>query len=86
MGKTLYSHEQQQLSTALRQARLDAGLRQADLARLLGKRQSFVSDVESGQRRVDVVELRRICHHLGLPLATFIARWEASLRSDEAAG
>jgi transcriptional regulator with XRE-family HTH domain len=79
MGKTLYSREQQALSAALRQARLEAGLRQADLAHLLGKRQSFVSDIESGQRRVDVVELRRICQHLGVTLAAFIARWEATL-------
>jgi transcriptional regulator with XRE-family HTH domain len=84
MGKSLYSNEQQQLSIALRQARLAAGLRQADLAQRLGKRQSFVSDIESGQRRVDVVELRRICYHLGLPLADFITRWEASLSSDAA--
>ncbi len=84
MGKTLYSREQQHLSTTLRQARLDAGLRQADLARLLGKQQSFVSDIESGQRRVDVVELRHICQHLGLPLGGFITRWEARLENPEA--
>lgn len=42
---------------ALRKARVDAGLTQVDVARALGKPQSFVSKCESGERRVDVVEL-----------------------------
>ena len=43
----------------LRQARVDAGLTQEEVARRLGKPQSFVSKCESGERRVDVVELAR---------------------------
>ena len=41
----------------MRQARKAADLTQQDVARLLGKPQSFVSKCESGERRVDVVEL-----------------------------
>ena len=41
----------------LRQAREDAGLKQRDVARALRKPQSFVSKCESGERRVDFVEL-----------------------------
>jgi len=41
----------------LRQARRDAGLTQEEVARRLGKPQSYVSKCESGERRVDVVEL-----------------------------
>jgi len=41
----------------LRQARLEAGLRQEEVARKLNRPQSFVSKIESGERRVDVVEL-----------------------------
>ena len=40
----------------LRRARLDAGLTQAQVAKLLGKPQSYVSKIEAGERRVDVVE------------------------------
>ncbi len=38
------------------QTRRDAGLHQADLAQLIGKDQSFISNIERGQRRVDVIE------------------------------
>jgi len=41
----------------LRQARTEAGLTQAEVARRIGRLQSFVSKCESGERRVDVVEL-----------------------------
>ena len=40
----------------LTQARKEAGVSQADLADLLSKPQSFVSKVESGERRLDLVE------------------------------
>jgi transcriptional regulator with XRE-family HTH domain len=41
----------------LRQARLEAGLSQVEVAQKLDKPQSYVSKCESGERRVDVVEL-----------------------------
>ena len=41
----------------LRQARIDVGMTQADVARRLGVPQSYVSRCESGVRRMEVVEL-----------------------------
>jgi len=41
----------------IKQARLDAGLKQAAVAKILDKPQSYVSKIESGERRIDVVEL-----------------------------
>ena len=64
----------------VRQMRTDAGLRQADLARKLGEPQSFVSRYESGDRRLDVLELRQICGVLGVSLADFIKRLEGDTR------
>lgn len=56
----------------LRAARLRAGLRQADVARLLGKPQSYVSKCESGERRIDVIELAAFAEVYGRPLASFV--------------
>ena len=79
MPRTIYSKEQQQLIALLRQLRLDAGLRQEDLARKLRRPQSFVSKYEIGQRRLDLVELRGICRALGVPLVDFVKRFEAAV-------
>lgn len=80
MQRTIHSSEQKQLRRLLRQIRLAAGLRQADLANRLEKPQSFVSKYESGERRLDVLELRQVCKVLGVPLSEFIVRLEALLK------
>lgn len=54
------------LRTGLIAARKDAGLHQADLAKRLGRPQSFVSKFENGERRLDVVEFVAICQVLAL--------------------
>lgn len=72
--------EKKRFLSLLRQMRLDAGLRQADLARKLGEPQSFVSRYESGERRLDVLELKQICGVLGVSLADFINRLEGGSR------
>lgn len=64
--------------TLMRQLRIDAGMRQVDLARKLGEPQSFVSRYESGDRRLDVLELRHICAVLGVSLAAFVERLEGA--------
>jgi len=64
----------------LRQARLDAGLRQEDLAAKLKRPQSFVSKYESGERRLDLIELREICRSLGVSLLSFVKKFEDSLK------
>jgi transcriptional regulator with XRE-family HTH domain len=56
MRKTLRSPAHTRLLTLLREARERADLSQAELARLLGRPQSFVAKIEGGERRLDVVE------------------------------
>ena len=55
----------------LYQLRITAGLKQAELAAMLNEPQSFVSKIESGERRLDIVELRTILFHLGTNLSEF---------------
>ncbi len=52
-----YIRQYKEFLRRLKQAREEAGLRQEDVARALGKAQSFVSKCESGERRVDFIEL-----------------------------
>lgn len=66
--------EKKRFLSLVRQMRLDAGLRQEDLAEKLGEPQSFVSRYESGERRLDVLELRQICRVLGVSLSEFVRR------------
>jgi transcriptional regulator with XRE-family HTH domain len=56
--------EQKIVGAALAAARDRAGLTQAQLAKLLHKPQSFVSNYERGLRRIDVLELLRIVEAL----------------------
>lgn len=72
--------EQARLQALLREIRVEAGLRQADLAAKLGQPQSFVSKYESGERRLDILELRQVCEAAGVTLEKFVARLEQSLQ------
>lgn len=56
------------------QARTDARLTQQDVARKLGKPQSFVAKCETGKRRIDIVEFIKICDALGLKASRQIER------------
>lgn len=66
--------EYRQFLKRLRAAREAAGLTQADVARLLGKPQSFVSKSESGERRVDPVELKHLAEIYKKPISFFFPR------------
>jgi transcriptional regulator with XRE-family HTH domain len=72
--------QQQALLSLLRQLRTDAGLRQVDMAKALGKPQAFVSFYETGARRLDLLELRQICGILGIPLIELVRRFEKLLQ------
>lgn len=81
-GPRLTANRKQQkvLLTLLRQLRVEAGLRQVDMARALGKPQAFVSYYESGARRLDLLELRQICAILGIRLQEFVRKFEEHLK------
>jgi transcriptional regulator with XRE-family HTH domain len=67
----------------LKEARERSGLTQREVADQLNVPQSFVSKYESGERRLDVLELRRICRVLNITLAELIGNIESLLRGAE---
>lgn len=70
--KTLGDPRQKALTELIVRAREAAGLTQMDVARRLGQYQSFVARLESGQRRVDVIEFIEISEILGFDPAVAI--------------
>lgn len=58
MAKSIYTKDHKYLVGQLKKARLEIGLDQKDAAKLLGRTQSYISKVESGQRRIDIVQLK----------------------------
>jgi len=65
VAKTLGSERHKALIALLTAKREAAGLTQVELATKLGEYQSFVARLESGQRRVDVVEFLELSELLG---------------------
>ena len=53
-------------------------MRQVDLADRLRQPQSYVSKYESGERRLDILELRQVCNALGISIEAFIRRLESA--------
>ena len=70
---------EQTLLALLRAARREAGMRQVDLANRLRRPQSYVSKYESGERRLDLLELRQICNALGISLEAFVRQLESAI-------
>ena len=80
MQKQTFTHDYGVFLETLRQARIQAGMTQAELAGLIEETQSWVSMVERGQRRLDVLELRVICSALAISLSEFVELLEIALR------
>jgi transcriptional regulator with XRE-family HTH domain len=60
MIKTIYTKEHSELVKRLKEARLASDLSQIEASKKLGKSQSYVSKIETGQLRVDIVQLKEL--------------------------
>jgi transcriptional regulator with XRE-family HTH domain len=60
MPKSIYSKDYRNVIEKLKKARLDAGLKQSEVAQKLKKPQSYISKIERGERRVDITELKEL--------------------------
>jgi transcriptional regulator with XRE-family HTH domain len=70
--KTLGTNQHKALVAALVAAREAAGMTQTQLADALGEYQSFVARLESGERRIDVIEFIRLSRIMGLNAAEIL--------------
>ena len=75
MQKSLHRDEYKTLIRLLYHLRVSKQMRQEDLAKKLGVHQSFISKIEAGERRVDLVELLDICRALETPFSKFLSKF-----------
>ena len=73
---SVYSQRYKRFLERLKAARERAGFTQVQVAGLLGQPQSFVSKCESGERRVDVVELENFAKIYKKSVSFFLMRGE----------
>ena len=72
MPRALYTKDHNLIVERLKKARLESGLGQIEVAKKLGKTQSYLSKIESGQRRFDVLQLKEFAKLYRKPLDFFI--------------
>lgn len=74
MSRTVSSSRHHALVKLIVEERKKAGLTQPDVARKLRRNQSIVATMESGQRRIDVVEFLELAEAIGFDPRKAIAR------------
>ena len=72
MSKSIFTKDYKEIINRLKQARIDAGLSQQAVADKLGKPQSYLSKIESGERRLDVAELKKLSEVYKKPVSYFV--------------
>ena len=83
MKRTNKETQNEKLLKLLKRIRQERGIRQTELADRLGVPQSFVSKYESGDRRLDILELRKVCEAIGVPFEEFIRELEENLNETQ---
>ena len=72
MTKAIFSKDHKYTVDQLKKARLEAGLDQAEVAKLLGKTQPHISKIEAGQRRLDIIQIKEFAKIYKKDLSFFI--------------
>lgn len=83
MDKSIYTSNQEKLLLLLKQLREKTGLSQKELAKRINRSQSFISKYETGELRLDLLELYQICNALDTPLHEFVKRFEDALHESK---
>ncbi|HET6408277.1 MAG TPA: helix-turn-helix transcriptional regulator [Chthoniobacteraceae bacterium] len=74
MPKTIFGGDHQHLVEVLIEARKSAGLTQVELSQRIGRDQTFISLIERGQRRVDVIEFIKLAEAMSTEPSELFAR------------
>lgn len=77
MEKSKFATEYDVLRRLLHEKRTVAQLTQIDLAKRLKETQSYVSKVERGDRRLDLIQLRQFCKAMGISFVEFVREFDA---------
>jgi len=72
MVRSIYSKEYRKVVGHLKGARQEMNLKQEEVAKKLKKPQSYISKVESGEKRLDIIELKRFADIYKKPIGYFI--------------
>jgi transcriptional regulator with XRE-family HTH domain len=72
MGKSIYTKDYKEIIKRLKKVRINANLSQRAVADKLGKPQSYLSKIESGERRLDVVEMKKFSIIYKKPVGYFL--------------
>ena len=79
MEKSLFTRDYKILCRLLKQARERAEVTQVELAKRLKETQSEISKYERGERRLDLVQLRRWCKALDVELTDFVRLFDETI-------
>jgi len=79
MSKSIRTQQNEVFLALLRDRREALGLRQADLAERLGQTQATVSRVETGETRLDIIELRTWLQALNVSFLAFMKQLDTKL-------
>lgn len=77
--KTKLAYELALLGRVLVAARERAGLKQSDVAARLGVPASYLSKIENGTRRLDVIELIRIAEAMEIDPAEIVSKLQEEM-------
>lgn len=64
----------------LLESRKESGVSQRELARLIDRTQTYISKIERGDQRMDVVELLAYCGGIGVPASHVVLKLEAAVK------
>jgi len=70
--KSIHDERYIRMIERLRRARIDADLSQAEVAQAMGWCRSVVSDIETRERRLDLLETYLLCRLYGISLNTLV--------------